>query len=92
MTLVTYIPRLVPLTFLTKKTISPKMKQFLLYIPYASLSILIVRGIMTAPQNMKLATVVGIGTAGLVSYINGNLVLSVFAGIIGSYLVVNIFV
>jgi len=92
MTLVTYIPRLVPLTFLTKKTIGPKTKQFLLYIPYTSLSILIVRGIITAPQDMKLATAVGIGTAGLISYINGNMVLSVFAGIIGSYLIINIFI
>lgn len=91
MTLVTYIPRLFPLFFLTQKDISPKLKQFLLYIPYASLSILIARGIMTAGPDMKLATVVGVGAAGFVSYINGNLMLSVLTGVFSSYLVINIF-
>lgn len=89
MTLVTYLPRLIPLVILSNKNINEKVKQFLLYIPYTSLSILIIRGIITATDGMKIATVAGVGIAAIISYIKGNLVLSVLAGILLSFLVIN---
>lgn len=75
MTLVTYLPRLMPLMLLSNRKVNKHIKQFLLYIPYTSLSILIIRGIITS--------------AAIISYIKGNLVLSVLAGILLSFLTIN---
>ena len=90
MTLVTYIPRWLPLNLLSELDLNPKVKQFLIYIPYTSLSILIVRGLLTTSKNMFIPTLVGIIIAGLASWTKGNLVLSVFLGIFGSFLAIQI--
>lgn len=89
MTLVTYLPRLIPLRLLSNKKMNNKFQAFLSYIPYTSLSILIVRGIITADPAMKLAAIIGIGASALVSYIKGNLILSILAGILVSFIVIN---
>lgn len=89
MALFTYLPRLMPLALLNNRTINKSLKEFLLYIPYTSLSILIIRGILTAADGMKMVTVIGIGIAAIISYIKGNLVLSVLAGILLSFLATN---
>lgn len=88
MMLVTYLPRLIPFVLLSTKELSPRMKKFLLYIPYTSLTILIVRGIVTADQGMVLPSFVGIGLAALLAYLKGNLILSVFVGIVGAFLTI----
>lgn len=90
MGLVTFIPRMIPLVFLTKKELSPRIKQFLLYIPYTSLSILIIRGILTSSQELMLPTIIGITIAGLVGYFKSNLVLSVSAGILASFVIISL--
>lgn len=90
MTLVTYIPRWLPLNFLSELDLNPKVKQFLTYIPYTSLSILIVRGLLTTSKEMFIPTLVGIVIAGLASWTKGNLVLSVLLGIFGSFLAIQI--
>ena len=90
MFLVTYLPRLIPLTLLTSKKVSPKMEQFLLYVPYTSLSILIIRGIITESSEMKLPTILGILVSGAVAYRKGNLVISVIMGIFTAFITLNI--
>lgn len=90
MALVTYLPRLIPLVALSDRKVSRNIKEFLYYIPYTSLSILIIRGIMAADSGMKIATTAGIGVAGIISYKKGNLVLSVLAGILLSFVIINI--
>lgn len=90
MGIATYIPRLVPLLFLTDKEVNPKLRRFLQYIPYTSLTILIIRGIVTADSNMILPTIVGIALAGIVSYFKSNLVLSVIVSIAASFIIINI--
>lgn len=90
MTLVTYIPRLIPVLFLTNKEMSPKVKRFLQYIPYTSLSVLIIRGVLTASPDMMLPTIAGMGAAGVVAYIRPNIVLSVAAGIAMAFIVIRI--
>ena len=89
MALVTYIPRVFPLLFLTNKKINPQLQRFLKLIPYTSLSILIIRGILTLDFLLIPAAIIGIGAAGLLSYRFNNLVLSVFVGIVLSFLVIN---
>ena len=86
---ITYIPRLIPLMFLTERTLHPLVKRFLLYIPYTALSALIVRGAMQASSGMELATIIGIGAAGICSWFKGGLVLSVLASIIVSLLILS---
>ena len=92
MGMVTYIPRLFPLLFLTNKDISPKVKLFLQYIPYTSLSILIIRGIITASDEMIIPSIIGIGISGIIAYFKGNLVLSVLVGILVSFITIQILV
>lgn len=91
MGLVTYIPRVIPLLFLTNKELNPKLKQFLEFIPYTSLTILIVRGILTATPDMMIPTIVGITLAGIISYFKSNLVLSVFTAILAAFIITNVF-
>ncbi|TJX13284.1 AzlD domain-containing protein [Tissierella creatinini] len=88
--LVTYIPRLLPLVFLSNMELSYKRKRFLQFIPYTSLTILIIRGIITAESSMMVATFVGIGLAGIVAYFKSNLVLSVAAAILASFAIANL--
>lgn len=90
MALVTYLPRVIPLIALSNKSINRNVREFLYYIPYTSLSILIIRGVMTAGEGLMIATIAGIGIAGLLSYKKGNLVLSVLAGILLAFLIINI--
>ena len=90
MALVTYLPRVIPLIALSNRSVNRNVKEFLYYIPYTSLSILIIRGVMTADEGLLIATIAGIGIAGILSYKKGNLVLSVLAGILLSFLIINI--
>lgn len=92
MALVTYIPRFIPLIFLTNKDISPKIKQFLLYIPYTSLSILIAKGIITSSNNMLIPSITGIGVAGVIAYFKGSLVIAVLAGILTSFIAIQVLI
>lgn len=89
MAIVTYIPRLIPLIYLTKKEPAPNIKRFLQFIPYTSLGILIVRGIITSSPEMLLPTIIGIGAAGAFSYVKGNLVFSVMIGILASFIAIH---
>ena len=91
MTLVTYLPRYIPLIVLKDRKVHPKVEQFLIYIPFTSLSILIVRGILGTEPEILLPSLVGIGVAGLVSWKKSNLVLSVLSGILASLIILNIF-
>ena len=91
MTIVTFLPRYIPLVLLKDRKIHPKIEQFLIYIPITSLSILIIRGIIGSEQEVMIPSLVGIGVAGIVSWMKSNLVLSVLSGIIASFIVLNIF-
>ena len=91
MTLVTYLPRYIPLILLKDRKIHPRVEQFLIYIPFTSLSILIVRGILGTGPEVLLPTLVGLGVAAIVSWKKSNLVLSVLSGILASFIVLNIF-
>lgn len=90
MALVTYIPKILPLSLLSGLDLNPKIMQFLIYIPYTSLSILIIRGLLTSSKGMFFPTLIGITVAGLVSWKNGNLVISVLLGILSSFLALQI--
>jgi branched-subunit amino acid transport protein len=86
MTAVTYIPRLLPLIILTEKPLHPKVRQFLLYVPYTALSALIARGIMESDPGLTIVSAAGILAAGICSWFKGGLVLSVLASIAVSFI------
>lgn len=90
MAAITYIPRLVPMLLLKEFKLDQRARLFLQLIPYTSLSILIIRGILTSSPTKIPAAVIGIAVAGGFSYWKGNLVASVFAGIIASLIVLSI--
>lgn len=90
MALVTYLPRLIPLMLIKKGKTNENLKQFLTFIPYTSLSILIIRGILTSSSDMRIPTIVGILAAALIAYIQNNLILSVMGGILAAFIIINI--
>lgn len=89
MTMVTFLPRLLPLITLTERPLHPLLRRFLLYIPYTALSALIASGIMQADGTMRIATIAGIGAAAICSWFKGGLIVSVVASIVTSFLVLN---
>ncbi|MGO1468473.1 MAG: AzlD domain-containing protein [Tissierella sp.] len=90
MALVTYLPRLIPLMVLKKSETNKNIKLFLTFIPYTSLSILIIRGILTSASDMKIPTIIGILTASFIAYIQNNLIFSVMGGIIAAFISINL--
>lgn len=90
MAMVTYIPRLIPLVLLKNIGSNKRFLSFLTFIPYTSLSILIIRGILTSDDSMRLPTIIGIITAGVIAYIQDSLILSVLAGILAAFISINV--
>jgi len=90
MSLATYLPRLIPILFLTDRETNPIMTKFLKYIPYTSLTILIVRGILTSTPDMMIPSIAGIGASALVAYNKPNMVLSVAVGIGVAFIMISI--
>lgn len=90
MGIATFLPRLIPLMFISKMELSYNRRKFLEFIPYTSLTILIVRGVLTSTGEMILPTLIGLSVSGLVAYFKSNLVLSVGSGIITAFIAINI--
>lgn len=82
MALVTYIPRMIPLTFLDGKELSPLVSGVLRNIPYAVLGALIFPTILFVQEGNLLFGVIGILTAFTIAFIGGG-VMSVVIGTIG---------
>lgn len=90
MGIVTFLPRLIPLMFISKMELSYNRRKFLEFIPYTSLTILIVRGVLTSSSEMILPTLIGLSVSGLIGYFKSNLVLSVGLGIIAAFIAINV--
>lgn len=81
MALVTYIPRMIPLTFLNGKELPPIVSGVLRNIPYAVLGALIFPAILFVQEGNILFGIIGTFTAFLIAFIGG--VMSVVIGTIG---------
>ena len=90
MSVVTYLPRLIPLMILKRGESNENVKLFLTFIPYTSLSILIIRGILTSSSDMKIPTIIGILAASFIAYIQNNLIFSVLGGILAAFISINL--
>jgi branched-subunit amino acid transport protein len=60
MGVVTYIPRMLPMTVLKRVTIAPRLRRFLENIPYAMLGALIFPGILTVNENPLVGALAGL--------------------------------
>lgn len=85
MALVTYIPRMIPLTFMRRKITSRFVRSFLYYTPYAVLTAMTLPAILYSTSGMASA-VVGMIVAIILAYRNHGL-LVVALGAVGAVFV-----
>ncbi|MFS0575456.1 AzlD domain-containing protein [Sporosarcina sp. 179-K 3D1 HS] len=90
MALVTYIPRMIPLTWLDGKELPPLVTGVLRNIPYAVLGALIFPAILFVQEGNLLFGIIGAATAFLIAFIGGG-VMSVVLGTIGVLAVYSLF-
>ena len=86
MALVTYIPRMIPLTFMRKKITSRFVRSFLYYMPYAVLTAMTLPAILYSTSGMASA-VAGLIVAVILAYRNRSL-LTVALGAVAAVFVV----
>ena len=91
MALVTYIPRMIPLTFLDGKELPPIVSGVLRNIPYAVLGALIFPGILFVQKGNILFGIIGAGAAFLIAILGGG-VMPVVLGTIGVLAVYSLFI
>lgn len=82
MTVVTYVPRLLPFLMIQDKPLPGKLKQFLEYVPFTALGALIVPGVFSAIGDRPDASMVGLAFAVLYGWLRGGIIVAV-AGSIG---------
>ena len=85
MAVVTYIPRMLPITLLDRTALSPGLKRFLEFIPYAVLASLIFPEVLTSVQPLSSA-IIGAVTAFILAWLRLNLVLVVLGSILAVFL------
>lgn len=91
MAIVTYLPRMVPLTFLDGKELPPIISGVLGNIPYAVLGALIFPAILFVQEGNILFGIIGAGTAFLIAILGGG-VMSVVLGTIGVLAIYGLFI
>lgn len=80
MALVTYLPRLIPMTFLRGKKLDPLLKNFLKCVPFAVLGALIFPEVLHSTDSIPSAAA-GLIAAIAFAYMRVNVVLVVIGGI-----------
>lgn len=74
MAIVTYIPRMLPLTLMRRKIQNKFIRSFLYYVPYAVLAAMTVPGILYSTSNM-VSAILGLIAAVFLAYKNKGLLL-----------------
>lgn len=85
MGIVTYVPRMLPITILQNIQLPPFLHRFLRFIPYAALGALIFPGILESTGDAVSAGFGGI-VAVIFALFRANLMVVVVSGIIGAFL------
>ncbi|MCG7334305.1 AzlD domain-containing protein [Sporosarcina sp. ACRSM] len=91
MALVTYIPRMIPLTFLDGKELPPIVSGILRNIPFAVLGALIFPAVLFVQEGNILFGIIGAGVAFFIAFLGGG-VMSVVLGTIGVLAVYSLFI
>lgn len=90
MALVTYIPRMIPLTILDGKELPPIISGVLSNIPYAVLGALIFPAVLFVQEGNILFGIIGAATAFLIAFLGGSL-MPVVLGTIGVLAIYSLF-
>ncbi|MEZ7170456.1 AzlD domain-containing protein [Sporosarcina sp. OR05] len=90
MALVTYIPRMIPLTILDGKELPPIISGVLSNIPYAVLGALIFPAVLFVQEGNILFGIIGAATAFLIAFLGGTL-MPVVLGTIGVLAIYSLF-
>lgn len=85
MGLVTYLPRMLPLTYLNDIRLPRFINSFLRFVPFAALGALIFPGILSSTGNTYSALAGGLVSV-ILAFWRVNITLVVFGGILGAYL------
>lgn len=83
---VTIIPKVLPLYFLKGKEISKEMITFFKIIPYTSMTILIMKYILTAQGEMFIPILLTVIISSIVSYITENMIFTVITAMFTTFL------
>lgn len=89
--LVTAIPKIIPLKFLEGKRVSRDVADFLNIIPYTSLTILIIRGILTASPEMFRPTVAASIVALITARLKDSIGLTILSGVLVAFIMIHFF-
>ncbi len=81
MSIVTYIPRMLPLVFLSGKELPPFLQGILKNVPYATLGALIVPGIFLVSEDIWFG-LIGAVSAFFLAYIGTNVIVVVLGSIV----------
>lgn len=87
MTLVTYIPRLLPFAIVSTDKLPNGVRRFLNFIPYTALGALIIPGVFSSIPNSLPASIIGISFALLYSWHKGGIIVPVLGSIIVTYII-----
>lgn len=91
MALVTYIPRMIPLTFMRRKITSRFVRSFLYYMPYAVLTAMTLPAILYSTAGM-VSAVVGLIVAVILAYRNHGLLLVAVGAVVAVFVTERILV
>ena len=83
---ITIIPKVLPLFFLRGKTFNKKLMTFFKIVPFTSMTVLILKEVLTIEPYSRLMIIVTIAVSAIVSYITENMILTVFASIFTTYI------
>lgn len=86
MTAVTYATRLLPFLLMDAEKISPGIKRFLSYIPFAALGALILPGGLSAVSGRPGVSLMAIAVTILAAWFNRNIIITVAVSIISVYI------
>ena len=87
MSVVTYLPRLLPFLFLSNRKISGRLNTFLKCIPAAAIGALIIPSVLTATPEMPAAAVVGMIFTLILGWWRGGIILPVLGSVFVTYIV-----
>ena len=86
MALVTYVPRALPVLFIDKIKLHPKVEKFLRLIPYTAMSALIFPGVVLVDPNHLYIGIVGGIVAAILAWKKAPLMVCVLAAIAADFL------
>ena len=85
MTVVTYIPRAIPVLFMDKIKLNPKLEKFLKLIPYTAMAALIFPGVVLVDPDHFYIGIVGALVAGVLAWKKMPLMVCVLAAIAADF-------